>query len=221
MIIHWNSDKAHRCPRCHTITVDSPSKWEVYTCCTCGSRFARWPRMQRFLRHVGVTCENCTKRHPVPVDGVPFGFLHRGHIGRGSDASRMFEAWLHEPDELPTHRDRLLYLNTHTTRADAIADLAHWRSFLGRQEDDLSPVLAVVVDEEFDMWASDEHREELLDGTVDVYGVGILRPHPKHGRFHADMATFTWGLIAPPGLEGIYTQAGNLPESLTAHAPTI
>ncbi|MFF3350391.1 hypothetical protein [Streptomyces sp. NPDC002779] len=51
----------------------------------------------------------------------------------------------------------------------------------------------------------------MLDGTLEVYGIGALRayvlPHPRRGHFHADTATFTRGLISPPGLERIYTGA--------------
>ncbi|MGW1290929.1 hypothetical protein ACWD4N_47145, partial [Streptomyces sp. NPDC002586] len=59
-VIDWNSNKPHQCPHCHHDTVANPSRWDVYTCCNCATRFARFPRLQRFLRHVGVTCEFCT-----------------------------------------------------------------------------------------------------------------------------------------------------------------
>ncbi|MGW7645638.1 hypothetical protein [Streptomyces bobili] len=118
------------------------------------------------------------------------------------------------------------YRSTRANRAEAMADLAHWHSMFGPVEDDLSPVLAVVADEQFDKYGPDitgEQRDALLDGTLEVYGVGVLRafipPHPRHGQFHVDTASFTWGLIAPSGLEGIYTRAA--PKSLAAHAPQL
>ncbi|MFD9280228.1 hypothetical protein ACFWD7_23485 [Streptomyces mirabilis] len=225
-VIDWNSNKAYQCPRCRHETVADPSKWEVYTCCNCGTRFARFPRLQRFLRHAGITCEWCTKRHPVYVDGEPFGFLRHRHNGRGTYAEDQFEAWLYDTDEHPDHRDRVRYLNTRPKRADAMADIAHWRSFLDRDEDDLSPVLAVVADETFYKYGpdmTDEQEAGFLDGTLEVYGVGILRPyappHRRRGQFYAAEETFTWGLIAPAGLEGIYTQQA--PEPLAAHAPQL
>ncbi|MEU5476846.1 hypothetical protein [Streptomyces mirabilis] len=223
MVIGWNRDKTYQCPQCHHDTVEMPSSWEVYTCCNCGTRFARFPRLERLLRHVGMTCEACTERHPVPVDGQPFGFLRRRHMGHNDRF--LFEGWLHDPDEVPDHRDGVRYINTRASRVDAVADIAHWRSFLGRAEDDLSPVLAVVVDEEFDKWGAAWTADGRLDGfydrTLKVYGVGVVHPHPNHGRFHADAGTFTWGLIAPSGLEGLFTQVGRLPESLAAHAPQV
>ncbi|MGW1288395.1 hypothetical protein ACWD4N_33120 [Streptomyces sp. NPDC002586] len=227
MVINWNSNTSFACPRCNHDTVANPSKWEVYTCCNCATRFARFPRLQRFLRHVGVTCEFCTERHPVPVDGQPFGFLRRRHNGAGMYAEHQVEAWLYDTDEIPNHRDGVRYRSTRSTRADAMADLAHWRSMFGPVEDDLSPVLAVVADEKFDKiygpGLTDEQTHQLIDGTLEVYGVGILRaytaPHPQRGQFYADADTFTWGLIAPSGLEGIYTQAA--PEPLAAHAPQL
>ncbi|MGW7410191.1 hypothetical protein ACWGI9_42075 [Streptomyces sp. NPDC054833] len=70
---------------------------------------------------------------------------------------------------------------------------------------------------------TEEQRNAFLDGTLEVYGVGVLRactaPHHRRGLFHADTATFTWGLIAPSGLEGIYTNTA--PKSLAAHAPQL
>ncbi|MFB8407835.1 hypothetical protein [Streptomyces sp. NPDC055912] len=220
-VLHWNSNTSFSCPQCNHDTAAEPTRWEVYTCCNCGTRFARFPRLQRFLRHVGITCEFCTEEHPVPVDGKPFGFLRRRHNGAGTDAEHQIEAWLYDTDEVPDHRNAVRYLNTRSGRAEAMADIAHWRSFLGRTEDDLSPVLAVVVDDAFDRWGgglTDEQQSALIEGTLEVYGVGLLRPHPKHGRFHADADTFTWGLIAPSaGLEGIYTE--QLPEVLSAHTP--
>ena len=218
-VIRWNEDKPHRCPRCHTITARG-SQWEVNTCCNCGTRFTRWPRAQRLLRHVGVTCPKCTVQHPVPVDGECYGFLRRRHAGVGSDAQPLVEAWLYDTDRSPAHRDGIRYLNTRSSRAAAMADIAQCRSFADG-EDDNSPVFAAVVDEQFSKTTVEDEviGRGLLYRTLDVYGVGILRPHPDHGRFHADLETFTWGLIAPFGLEGLYTQAGLLPPALIAHAP--
>lgn len=226
MVINWNSNTSFSCPRCNHDTAAEPSSWEVYTCCNCGTRFARFPRLQRFLRHVGITCEFCTERHPVPVDGEPFGFLRRRHNGIGTYAQHQFEAWLYDTDEIPDHRDAVRYVTTCSSRADAMADLAHWRSFLGRTEDDLSPVLAVVIDEKFDRYGSDATEEQqsgFLEGSLEVYSVGVLRPyaapHRQCGQFYADADTFTAGLIASSGLEGIYTTAA--PPSLSAHAPQL
>jgi hypothetical protein len=136
-----------------------------------------------------------------------------------------FEAWLYDTDEVTDHRDGVSYLNTRASRAEAMADLAHWRS-IGPVEDDLSLVLAVVADEEFYKYgpdATEEQQDGFLDGVLEVYGVGILRPytapHPRRGQFHADSDTFTWGLIAASGLEGIYTRAA--PEALTPYAPQL
>ncbi|MFE5010953.1 hypothetical protein ACFRJ3_41175 [Streptomyces sp. NPDC056696] len=228
-VIDWYSNKAYQCPRCRHDTVASPSRWEVYTCCNCATRFARFPRLQRVLRHVGVTCEFCTKRHPVTVDGEPFGFLRCRHSGVGMHTEYRYEAWLYdtdESDEFADHRDGVRYRSTRTSRAEAMADLAHWRSMFGPIEDDLSPVLAVVADEQFNRYGPDvtgEKRDALLDGTLEAYGIGVLRaiaaPHPRRGQFHADTASFTWGLIAPSRLEGIYTSAA--PKSLAPYAPQL
>lgn len=195
----------------------------MYTCCNCATRFARFPRLQRVLRHVGVTCEVCTERHPVAIDGEPFGFLRRRHNGVGLYAQRQFEAWLYDTDECAGSRDRVRYVNTCASRTEAMAALA-WRRSIGLAEDDPNPLLAVVVDEEFSKYTpeiSDTLADSFLDGTLEAYGVGILRAyapaHPRRGQFHAD--TFTWGLIAPSGLEGLYTRAA--PTSLAAHAPRL
>ncbi|MFF0516979.1 hypothetical protein [Streptomyces sp. NPDC004250] len=124
------------------------------------------------------------------------------------------EAWLYDPDETPDHRDGVRYLSTRASRAEAIADLAHWRSACGAVEDDPSPVYAVVADEQFDRFGpglSEEQSHKLFTGSLAAYGVGALRafapPHARRGQFYADLGTFTWGLIAPSGLEGIYTRA--------------
>ncbi|MEJ8654950.1 hypothetical protein [Streptomyces sp. MS1.AVA.4] len=225
VVIDWNRNKTFQCPRCRHDTVANPSSWDVYTCCNCGTRFTRFPRLQRLLRHVGITCEWCTERHPVPVDGEPFGHLRRRHAGVGTYARHQFEAWLYDTDEVTDHRDGLRYVNTRASRSEAMADLAHWRSFLGRIEDDLSPVLAVVVDDEFPKYGpetTEEQQDGFLDGTLEVYGVDILRAHttpPRRGQFHADAETFTWGLTSVSGLEGIYTRAA--PTALAAHAPQL
>ncbi|MFE7077119.1 hypothetical protein ACFU96_44245 [Streptomyces sp. NPDC057620] len=212
-VIDWNSNKAYQCPRCRHDTVANPSRWQVYTCCNCGTRFARFPRLQRFLSHAGITCEWCTERHPVPVDGEPLGFLHHRHNGVGMYAQQQFEAWLYDQDEAPDHRDRVRYRNTRPTRAEAMADLAHWHSMFGPVEDDLRPVFAVVMDENFHKYGptiTKEQEAAFSAGALEVYGVGVLRPytppHRRRGQFYVDEGTFTWGLVAPPGLEGIYTR---------------
>lgn len=68
MVEKWNVDKPHRCPECHSVAVstESPSSWTVYTCCRCGIRFSRWPRLWRFLRDAGVACTD----HGTVRDGV-------------------------------------------------------------------------------------------------------------------------------------------------------
>lgn len=47
----WNSDKAHRCPKCHAVVDDGEpsSSWKVYICCRCAIHFARWPVLAPFL----------------------------------------------------------------------------------------------------------------------------------------------------------------------------
>ena len=63
-VIDWDINKPHQCPQCHHDTVADPSRWEVYMCCNCTTRFARFPRLQRLLRHVGVTCESARSATP-------------------------------------------------------------------------------------------------------------------------------------------------------------
>jgi hypothetical protein len=54
----WNSDKRHRCPRCHAVAVDMgrPRSWLVYECCRCAARFTRWPRLAGLLPFAGIRC---------------------------------------------------------------------------------------------------------------------------------------------------------------------
>lgn len=58
MTVRWNADKPHRCPDCHAVAIGSgtPRWWRVYTCCRCGSRFARWPHLARLLSDAGAAC---------------------------------------------------------------------------------------------------------------------------------------------------------------------
>jgi ribosomal protein L37AE/L43A len=58
MVLRWNIDKNHRCPECHAVAVDMgrPRSSRVYTCCRCGVRFTRWPRLAWLMRDVGVQC---------------------------------------------------------------------------------------------------------------------------------------------------------------------
>ncbi|MET8030591.1 hypothetical protein [Streptomyces avermitilis] len=65
-VIDWNSNKAYQYPCCRHDTVADPSKWEVYTCCNCGTRFAHFPRLQRFMRHAGITCEGARSGWQAP-----------------------------------------------------------------------------------------------------------------------------------------------------------
>ncbi|MET8210577.1 hypothetical protein ABZT51_32015 [Streptomyces sp. NPDC005373] len=99
-------------------------------------------------------------------------------------AEHQFEAWLYDMDEFADHRDGVRYRSTRTSRAEAMADLAHRRSMLGSIEDDLSPVLAVVADERFNRYGPGSSATR-CDGTLEVYGVGILRafaaPHRGAG----------------------------------------
>lgn len=68
MTFRWNPDKPHRCPACHAIAVSgqAPRSWRVYTCCRCGTRFTRWPRLARLLVDAGVSCGE----HATVRDGV-------------------------------------------------------------------------------------------------------------------------------------------------------
>ncbi|MGW1998426.1 hypothetical protein [Embleya sp. NPDC001921] len=58
-VTRWNADKPHRCPDCHAIAVSGhrASPWRVYTCCRCGTRFARRPWLARLLPDAGHTCD--------------------------------------------------------------------------------------------------------------------------------------------------------------------
>lgn len=49
-VIDWCSNQAYPCPHCRHDTVPIPSRWEVYTCCNCATRFVRFPRLQREAR---------------------------------------------------------------------------------------------------------------------------------------------------------------------------
>ncbi|MBJ3812306.1 hypothetical protein [Streptomyces flavofungini] len=156
------------------------------------------------------------------MDGEPFGFLRSRHAGVGAGAQLLTEAWLFDADDIPAHRDGVRYLNTRSSRSEAMADIAGWRTFYRREQEDRSPVFGVVLDERREKYGPTVPRElqdHFLDGTLDFYGVGLLRPHPRHGRFHADALTFTWGIVAPCGLEGIYTQVDRVPKSLADYAP--
>lgn len=62
----WNDDKPHRCPSCHAVAdPDRRCKWAVVTCCRCGVRFTRWPRIARLLPKAGVVCP---EHRPTPTD---------------------------------------------------------------------------------------------------------------------------------------------------------
>lgn len=68
MTDRWNTDKPHRCPACHAVAVssESPRSTRVYTCCRCGTRFTRWPRLARLLSDAGICCgEHATVREGV------------------------------------------------------------------------------------------------------------------------------------------------------------
>ncbi|MER0476765.1 hypothetical protein ABR737_00030 [Streptomyces sp. Edi2] len=108
-VINWQTGATYACPRCNHDSAADPTSWKVFTCCNCGTRFARFPRLQRFLRHVGITCEFCTERHPVVVDGKPFGFLRMRHNGIGLHAHHQVEVWTYDRDEEPRHKDGVLH----------------------------------------------------------------------------------------------------------------
>ncbi len=59
VFVKWNTDKPHRCPKCHAVAVAGgrPSSWRAYGCCMCATDFARWPRIARFLPFVADTCD--------------------------------------------------------------------------------------------------------------------------------------------------------------------
>lgn len=67
-VTSWNHDKPHRCPGCHAVAVSAerPRRTRIYTCCQCGTRFARWPRLWRFLADAGVRCTD----HVTVRDGL-------------------------------------------------------------------------------------------------------------------------------------------------------
>lgn len=67
----WNTDKRHRCPRCHAIAIDleRPRSLKVYTCCSCDGRFTRWPWLALILPKVGVVCSYCRVKE-VPMRPV-------------------------------------------------------------------------------------------------------------------------------------------------------
>lgn len=57
VVMRWNSDKKHRCPWCHAVTMQQPpSSLAVYQCCRCGTRFTRWPAVAWLLPDKGVVC---------------------------------------------------------------------------------------------------------------------------------------------------------------------
>lgn len=59
-----NADKPHHCPRCHVIALPWPrSSWRVYSCCSCGTRFARWPLLARLLPLAGIRCTDHKPGH--------------------------------------------------------------------------------------------------------------------------------------------------------------
>lgn len=58
-MLTYNDDKPHRCPACHAVTIDTGEARRKLTlasvtCCRCGVRFTRWPRL--VLWHRGVVC---------------------------------------------------------------------------------------------------------------------------------------------------------------------
>jgi len=51
-VLPASRDKPHRCPNCWAVAIrypDQPRWWRVHTCCRCGARFTRWPRLARLL----------------------------------------------------------------------------------------------------------------------------------------------------------------------------
>jgi len=65
--VRWNFDKPHRCPACHAAAVDMdphPTSWWIYTCCRCGVRFTRWPRLAWLLPNAGIRCTEHRTEEP-------------------------------------------------------------------------------------------------------------------------------------------------------------
>lgn len=56
VIVIWNGDKPHRCPKCHavTVTTEKPRQYVVYTCCLCGTNFSSDPYLEKEI--VGIAC---------------------------------------------------------------------------------------------------------------------------------------------------------------------
>lgn len=53
--MRWDFNMPHRCPLCHVVAVQGKaSRWGSYTCCRCGTEFARFPRFPWPRR--GVVC---------------------------------------------------------------------------------------------------------------------------------------------------------------------
>ncbi|PRX91930.1 hypothetical protein [Allonocardiopsis opalescens] len=64
MVERWDLDKPHRCPRCWACAVVGRPRFRslrVYTCCRCGTRFARWPRLARVLIWSPLLCGEHTE----------------------------------------------------------------------------------------------------------------------------------------------------------------
>jgi hypothetical protein len=60
----WNFDKPHRCPWCHAIYAERPSRWTIMRCCRCGVLIARFPRLWRVLPYRGIVCAEHTEDDP-------------------------------------------------------------------------------------------------------------------------------------------------------------
>jgi hypothetical protein len=70
-IVKWNEDKPHRCPTCHSTTdSENVARWRAVTCCTCHTRFARWPLLAAFLPEAGIVCDHAEPREEPDVEPV-------------------------------------------------------------------------------------------------------------------------------------------------------
>lgn len=72
--VRWNVDKKHRCPRCHTVVIQSmlPRSHRRYQCCRCGTIFTRWPKISWLWRLY--PCNECyVNKGPTPYrDRIAF-----------------------------------------------------------------------------------------------------------------------------------------------------
>ncbi|WP_141747460.1 hypothetical protein [Streptomyces nanshensis] len=130
----------------------------------------------------------------------------------GGDRLCLFEAWKWT---VPDEKGGAQYLNTRSDRLSAVADVANRFSLFGRDEEDDTPLIVVVVDESHDRYGTDDEKlwDDFAEGRAEAYGVGLLTRSPDTRRFLPASETFTWGRVASPGQEGIYTDAARIPDA--------